>query len=109
MPGLAGGNRELSERHIKDTLVVLNEIRPTEVRVRSLAVLESAPLYKKWKSGEFGAPGEGQMVEELKILIEGLTFDCTFETLQMTNAFTLRGPLPGEKKTFLESIGHYQK
>jgi len=109
MPGLAGGNRERSERHIRDTLKALNEIRPTEVRLRSLVILESAPLYEKWKSGEFQAPGEDQMVDELKVLIEGLTFDCTLETLQMTNAFTLRGPLPGKKKTFLESIGHCQK
>ena len=108
MPGLAGRDPERSRRHIADTIAVLNEIRPTEVRVRSLAVLESAPLYGKWTAGEFLPPGEDQMVEELKELIAGLTFDCTFETLQMTNAFTFRGRLPAQKNAFLDALDDYQ-
>jgi hypothetical protein len=47
------------------------------------------------------------MVGELKALIDGITFDCTFETLQMTNVFTLKGSLPARRQTFLESIGRY--
>ena len=108
MPGLGGGNRELSPRHSRDTISVLNEMKPTEVRVRSLAVLESAPLHVRWESGEFQAPTDDQMVGELKALINGITFDCTFETLQMTNVFTLKGELPAKRQTFLESIDRYQ-
>ena len=108
MPGLGGGNRELSQRHTRDTNFVLNEIKPTEVRVRSLAVLESAPLFERWESGEFQAPTDDQMVEELKALINEIAFDCTFETLQMTNVFTLRGRLPARRQSFLESINRYQ-
>jgi hypothetical protein len=108
MPGLAGGDREMSGRHILDTLDVLNEIRPTEIRVRSLAVLESAPLRGKWEAGEFLPPSEEQMVDELKGLIEGVNFDCTFETLQMTNLFTFKGPLPARRNTFLDAISDYQ-
>jgi hypothetical protein len=108
MPGLAGRDAERSRKHTADTIAVLNEIRPSEVRVRSLAVLESAPLYGKWAAGEFIPPGEDQMVEELKELIEGLTFDCTFETLQMTNAFTFRGRLATQKNSFLDALGDYQ-
>ena len=47
MPGLAGEDREMGRRHVADTLDVLNQVRPTEIRVRSLAVLESAPLRGK--------------------------------------------------------------
>ncbi|MCX5918031.1 MAG: radical SAM protein [Deltaproteobacteria bacterium] len=108
MPGLAGGDREMSARHILDTLDVLNEIRPTEIRVRSLAVLESAPLRGKWEAGEFLPPSEEQMVDELKGLIEGVNFDCTFETLQMTNLFTFKGQLPARRNTFLDAISDYQ-
>jgi hypothetical protein len=108
MPGLAGGDREMSGRHILDTLDVLNEIRPTEIRVRSLAVLESAPLRGKWEAGEFLPPSEEQMVDELKGLIEGVNFDCTFETLQMTNLFTFKGQLPARRNTFLDAISDYQ-
>jgi hypothetical protein len=108
MPGLAGGDREMGRRHIADTLDVLNEVRPTEVRVRSLAVLESAPLRGKWEAGEFLPPSEAQMVDELKELIEGIDFDCTFETLQMTNLFTFKGQLPARRQAFLDVLEDYQ-
>lgn len=108
MPGLAGRDRERSAKHLRDTLSVLNGIKPTEVRVRSLAVLEKAPLYARWQSGEFQAPTDDQMVEELKALVEGINFDCSFESLQMTNVLTLKGRLPGRKESFLQSIGQYQ-
>jgi hypothetical protein len=108
MPGLAGKNSDLAKKHIWGTAEVLNVIKPTEVRVRSLAILEAAPLYQKWESGEFEAPGEDQMVKELKMLIEGIHFNCTLETLQMTNLFTLKGPFSERKKILLERIESYQ-
>jgi hypothetical protein len=107
MPGLAGENKELAKKHIEETIEVLNEIKPTEVRVRSLAILETAPLYQKWESGEFEAPNEDQLVEELKMLIEGIHFDCTLETLQMTNVFTLKGPFSDRKGILLQWIEGY--
>jgi radical SAM superfamily enzyme YgiQ (UPF0313 family) len=39
MPGLAGKDKDMAEKHIADTITVLNAVKPTEVRVRSLAVL----------------------------------------------------------------------
>jgi radical SAM superfamily enzyme YgiQ (UPF0313 family) len=108
MPGLAGKNKELAQKHVWETVEVLNEIRPTEVRVRSLAILEAAPLYQKWKSGKFEAPSEDQMIEELKMLIEGILFDCTLETLQMTNVLTTKGPFSERKETLLQWIESYQ-
>ena len=108
MPGLAGENRELAKKHIFETIEVLNEIKPTEVRVRSLAILEAAPLYQKWESGEFEAPNDDQMVEELKMLIEGIDFDCILETLQMTNVFTMKGPFSERKERLLQWIESYQ-
>jgi radical SAM superfamily enzyme YgiQ (UPF0313 family) len=108
MPGLAGKNNEMAPKHILETIEVLNEIRPTEVRIRSLAILEAAPLYQKWKSGEFQAPNEDQMVEELKMLIERIHFDCTFETLQMTNVLTTKGPFSERKEILLQWIDGYQ-
>ena len=83
MPGLAGGDREKGRRHVADTLDILNEVRPTEIRVCSLAVLESAPLRGKWETGEFIPPGEDQMVDELQDLIEGISFDWTIRLVQI--------------------------
>lgn len=109
MPGLAGAEKSLAERHIQETIQVLNEIRPTEVRVRSLALLDGSPLHKKWKAGEFTPPTEDQNVEELRQLLEGIEFDCSFETLQLTNALTLSGQLCADRGRFLKQIETYQQ
>lgn len=94
---------------MEDTISVLNEIRPSEVRVRSLAVNETSLLYERWRTGEFTAPGDDMMIEELRMLIEGLAFDCTFETLQMTNPlFTVRGQFSKLKEDMGAAVVKYQ-
>lgn len=108
MPGMAGNNEVLSRRHVGDTTAVLNEIRPDEVRVRSLAVIENSPLYAMTVSGEFLPPRDEQMIEEIGGIIRGLNFDCTFETLQMTNAlFSVKGPLSQNKTAMIETIERF--
>jgi histone acetyltransferase (RNA polymerase elongator complex component) len=109
MPGLAGKNKDLAQKHIADTIKVLNEVRPTEVRVRSLAILEGTQLYERWETGVFQAAGEDQLTEEIHMLAEGLTFDCTFETLQMTNPlFITKGALSEIRPAMAELIDHYR-
>ncbi|MBN2125692.1 MAG: radical SAM protein [Deltaproteobacteria bacterium] len=108
MPGLAGNDAALSRRHVEDTVAVLNEIRPDEVRVRSLAVIEDSPLYSRVLSGDFSPPGDDRMIEELAGIIQGLAFDCTFETLQMTNPlFSAKGPLSETRKPMIETIERF--
>ena len=109
MPGLAGKDRELAEKHVWETIGVLNEVKPTEVRIRSLAVLENSPLYARWESGEFEAPTEEQMIDEMRLFIENLNFDCIIETLQMTNVlFNIRGELSARKAELLAQIAQYK-
>jgi radical SAM superfamily enzyme YgiQ (UPF0313 family) len=109
MPGLAGGNKQLAQQHVQETARVLNEIEPTEVRIRSLAVIEGSPLFARWESGEFELPMEDQMIDEIRMLIEGLHCDCTIETLQMTNVlFNVKGRLLSEREKLLAAIAQYQ-
>ena len=108
MPGLAGGQRALTGTHVTETIGVLNEVRPDEVRVRSLAIIESARLYEKWRSGEFIHPTDDQMIDELERILEDLTFDCVFETLQLTNVFTMKGRLSAKRATWLADIARYK-
>lgn len=109
MPGLAGADRELSGKHIRETVAVLNRIRPEEVRVRSLAVVEGSPLHEKWRNGEFHACPEDRLVEEMRLLVEGLEVDCTLETLQMTNPlFSVKDRLSGIREPLIRRIGEYQ-
>lgn len=108
MPGLAGSDEELRARHVSGTVGLLNEIQPTEVRVRSLAVLETAPLYEKWKKGQFDAADDNQLIEEIRMIMEGLDYECTFETLQMTNPlFTVKGPLSQVRQPLRDGMDWY--
>ena len=84
MPGFAGREQLLSKTHIADTISVLNEMQPQEIRVRSLAVLRQAPLYRRWESGEFVAP-TGIASLRKSVALERIKVECTIETLQMTN------------------------
>lgn len=109
MPGLAGAQSDLSRKHMEETVAVLNRIQPEEVRVRSLAVVEGAPIHEGWRRGKFLACSEDQLVEEMRLLVEGLDFDCTLETLQMTNPlFTVKGRLFEMKELILDLIKDYQ-
>jgi histone acetyltransferase (RNA polymerase elongator complex component) len=109
MPGLAGCEQLLSKTHIADTVSVLNEMRPQEIRVRSLAVLQKAPLFRRWESGEFVAPTEDSLVAEMQLLLEGIKVDCTIEALQMTNpVINLKGPIGAKRRTALKQIGEYR-
>ncbi|MEN6622343.1 MAG: radical SAM protein [Smithella sp.] len=108
MPGLAGWEQTISKKHIEDTIFVLNAMQPQEIRIRSLAVLQQAPLYQRWKSGEFVAPTEDSLVEEIRQLLEGIKVECTIETLQMTNpVICLKGPVGVKGKSELKQLGDY--
>jgi radical SAM superfamily enzyme YgiQ (UPF0313 family) len=109
MPGLAGNNGQLSQEHVTQTTRVLNEIMPTEVRVRSLAVLEGTPLYTRWRSGDFNPPSEDQMIEEIGFMVRNIEFDCTFETYQMTNVlFNIKENLNEKRDELISRIKAYQ-
>jgi hypothetical protein len=48
------------------------------------------------------------MIEELEMLLKGLHSDCTIETLQMTNVFTIKGPLSEKKVDLFQWIDSYK-
>ena len=109
MPGLAGGDEKMSAKHIRETVALLNEMKPTEIRIRSLAILEASPLYGLYGSGRFKPATEDQMINEIRELIEGLDFDCTIETYQMTNVlFNVKGPLREKREELIRKIKDYQ-
>ena len=110
MPGLAGGDRVKSEKHVTETIALLNDMRPTEVRVRSIAILEASLLYKLHREGKFVPAKEDQMIEEIYQLIRGLHFDCTFETYQMTNVlFNSKENLTEMREDLMSRIEAYKR
>jgi len=70
MPGL-GGQRWWRE-HAEETADALNHINPHFIRLRTLKVLPSMPLYRKVEEGDFVLASEEEIVVEERLMIERL-------------------------------------
>jgi len=109
MPGLGG--EALWREHAQETARVLNCINPHFIRLRSLRVIDRAPLYKKYQEGEFTPLTDDQVVEEIKLFIQCLDDDLT-STITSDHIMNLleevSGSLPQDKEHMLEVINTYQ-
>ncbi len=106
------GGRERSEKHAKNTARVINEAKPTFVRVRNLTVIEGTPIEKMIGREITLLDAMGQL-EELRMLIEEIEVETYFTCDHVSNyLFTKSGPiffgvhgkLPDEKENMLEQI-----
>ncbi len=97
MPGLGGA--ELSREHALETADALNRIDPHFVRLRSLAIPGTVPLFETWQAGAFTKPTDLAVAAETLLLIESLDgIDSRLESDHILNLFEdLRGKLPEDK------------
>ncbi len=70
MPGLGG--RGLWEANARETAAALNEINPDFIRLRTLAIPVSAPLYDDYRAGRFDKPNDVEMAREVLLFLESL-------------------------------------
>ena len=107
MPGLGG--RRLSREHALETARVLNAINPDFIRIRSLALPGGTGLREKWEQGEFERPSDEEMVEELRLFIEGLdgiaSYVASDHILNLLEE--LEGQLPEDKPALLAVIDRF--
>ncbi len=106
------GGVERSKKHITDTAKVINSVKPTFVRIRSLTVFPTTPL--KTLIGKAITPlSANQQLDELKMLIEKinvptyLTCDHIFNYIFTTHGvifYGVHGYLPDEKDRMIEEI-----
>ncbi len=105
--GLGGKGRW--REHALETAKVLNQINPDFIRVRTLKVLKTMPLYRRIEEGEFVPLHDDEIVEEERLLIkhlEGIT--STFVSDHILNLLQeVEGRLPEEKEKMLKSIDRY--
>ncbi|MEM2657601.1 MAG: radical SAM protein, partial [Archaeoglobaceae archaeon] len=103
--GLGGAER--SERHAKNTARVINEAKPTFVRIRNLTITNPD------MEGLIKPLGAEEQLLELKNLIEGIKTETYFTCDHVSNyLFTERGPIftgvhgriPEEKEEMLRLI-----
>ena len=107
MPGVGG--KEFSDGHARDTARVLNAIDPHFIRLRSFFPLPGSGLAEAIDKGEMILLSEDEIVNEIRLLIEGL--DGISSTLASDHDRNLlmevEGRLPDEKNEMLAVIDSY--
>ena len=107
MPGLDG--KRWWEEHALETARVLNEINPDFIRLRSLRIPPTAPLYQDFVSGRFEPLSDDEVVREIRLFIkslEGITSTLTSDHI-INLLEEVEGTFPQDKEKMLSVIDRY--
>ncbi len=104
MPGLGG--RALSRTHALETADALNQVNPDFIRIRTLAIPQSVPLYEDYEAGRFEKLTDYEAIQELLLLLENLEgIQSRVRSDHILNLFQeLEGRLPDDKESMLETL-----
>ncbi len=107
MPGLGG--RKLREEHAIESADALNKINPTFIRLRTLAIPSSTPLFDEWQKGNFQKCTEDEVVEEISLFIQNLNgIQSIIKSDHILNLLPeIEGKLPEDKPKMLRVINEY--
>lgn len=106
MPGLGG--RKMTSDHVTRTAMVLNEINPDYIRLRSLHIRPGVPLWSKVETGDFELQTEDEVVEEIGNLIERLEVTSELKSDHVLNLLPeVEGKFPEAKSACLAVIKRY--
>lgn len=103
------GGKGMWREHAVETARVLDQINPDFIRVRTLKVLKTMPLYEKIERGEFVLLSDDEIVAEERLFIENLEgITSTFVSDHILNLLEeVEGKLPEEKGKMLALIDRY--
>ena len=102
--GLAGRTPQAAE-HARNTSKILNEINPDYIGALTLMLEPKTELYKRMQKGEFELPTPFEILDELRIIIQGLEVqDTEFRSNHASNYLPIRGRLPEDKQKMLDVI-----
>lgn len=99
------GQKELSEKHAIETAHTLNMMKPHQIAVLTLMVLENTPLFQEVQKGDFKLLSPGETLKELYQLVENLDgVRCQFHANHASSYLPLAGRLPKDKELLLDEI-----
>lgn len=99
------GGVERSREHAMATGHALSAIDPSYVGALSLMLLENTGLYEECRKGEFEVPAPGQLLEELRSMIEHTSVSaCLFFSNHASNHLPIQARLPSQKQAVLDEI-----
>jgi radical SAM superfamily enzyme YgiQ (UPF0313 family) len=98
------GGVERSHAHAEATSEVINAIQPDFVRLRTLVPKIDTLLLHQIRKGRFRLPSPRGVLEETRLLIQGLQCQTRVVSDHYTNYVDLSGALPLEKERLLDQI-----
>lgn len=99
------GGKKLSEQHAYQTAITLNSMKPNQVAVLTLMILENTPLAENIKNGSFKLLSPLDILKELHHLLENLNdLRCQFHANHASSYLPLSGRLPKDHKRLLEQV-----
>ena len=106
MPGLGG--KKMSQEHARETARVLNEIDPDYIRLRSLHVSPTMPLWTRLQDGDFELQTEDEVAKEIAVFIENLQVTSYLKSDHILNLLMeVEGKMPEDKGKCLNIINKY--
>lgn len=104
MPGLAG--TELWREHAIQTAELVCRMAPAFVRLRTLAIAESTPLFNQWRNHRFSPMKEIEILEEIHLFLENLKdYNGIIESDHSLNLLQdLKGHLPRDLPSMQSQI-----
>lgn len=106
MPGLGG--KAMAEGHVSGTTHVLNAINPAYIRLRSLHITPTMPLWEHVQDGRFELQSEDDVVREIEGLLQGLEVSSEFKSDHILNLLMeVEGQLPEARSHCLSLIREY--
>ncbi len=102
--GLAGGG-DAGMRHARETVQMLNEMRPRHLSLLSLVLEEGTPLYRAWQNGTFRKATPEEVLKEVRCMVSELSVDpLHFTCDHASNYLPLKGTLSEERDRFLAAL-----
>ena len=83
---------------------IFNQLRPFMIGPNMLTIYPESELYQEIQRGNWEEEGELEKYRELRTLVEDLNITTYFAAMGASNAFQLRGRLPEERETLLETL-----
>jgi radical SAM superfamily enzyme YgiQ (UPF0313 family) len=106
MPGIGG--QSMAEGHVRETARVLNEINPEFIRLRSLHITPTMPLWSHLQDGNFQLQSEDDVVREIAGIIERLDVSSYLKSDHVLNLLMeVEGKFPEDKSVCLAVINEY--
>lgn len=102
--GLSG--KEGWEDHARETGTMISQAQPAYVGLLTLMVEPDAPLYKDIQDGRFEFLSPVGVIKETILMLENMNVDkkCVFRSNHASNYISLKGNLPQDKDSMIESL-----